>query len=744
MKQTITLFILLNSFWVTLQAQDNPISGFNAQNKAVQYETEKKFDAGLSKANIGETIKELSAEPHHLGSARGKVVAELILEKFKKYGWDARIETYHVLFPTPKTRSLELLGPGKYTAVLEEQPFEVDPSSSQKGQLPPYNAWGADGDVTGSLVFVNYGLPDDYEKLERLGIDVKGKIVIAKYGRSWRGIKPKIAYEHGAIGCLIYSDPKDDGFVKGDVYPAGAFKSEYAVQRGSVMDMVIYPGDPLTPGIGATKTAKRITREEAQTILKIPVQPISYHDALPFLSALKGPVAPEEWRGGLPITYHIGDGETKVRLNVASDWNIVPAYNVVARLEGTVDKDQWIIRGNHHDAWVHGAADPISGLASLLEEARSIGALAKQGIKPKRTLVYIAWDGEEPSLLGSTEWVEQHAEELNKKAVAYINSDGNGRGFLEAGGSHALEGFLSEIAHEVKDPQTSVSIFDRKIASQAVSATGAKEKQQALDKKVLDLGALGTGSDYSAFLQHLGIPSLNLGFGGEDEGGEYHTAFDSYYDFTKFKDPGFDYGLALSQTAGRAVLRLANADILPFNFSNLQVKIAAYLNEVSALTGQLRENARIQNKLIQNGDYKLAGDPQDNLQNPKPKTELPEIDFSAVSKAVDSLKNSAARLNKAIVADIAGNTSHNKLNTLLFQAEKQLLYPAGLPKRPWYKHTVYAPGFYTGYGVKTLPGIREAVEQYNAEEVKQQVTVLATAILNLSKYLDQAASVVKP
>ncbi|MET1054301.1 MAG: M28 family peptidase, partial [Pedobacter sp.] len=580
------IFSSLNLFWVSLMAQTVPITGFKSADKTAQYAMEKQFDAGLSRENIGETIKELSSSPHHLGSARGKVVAGLILDKFKSYGWDARIETYYVLFPTPKSRSLELLAPVKYQAVLEEQAIASDPSTSQKGQLSPYNAWGADGDVTAGLIFVNYGLPEDYAKLERLGIDVKGKIVIAKYGHSWRGVKPKIAYEHGAVGCLIYSDPKDDGFVKGDTYPAGAFKPEFAVQRGSVMDMVIYPGDPLTPNIGATKDAKRLTKEEAKTILKIPVQPISYHDAQPLLAALKGPVAPSEWSGGLPVTYHIGDGATAVRLNVAFNWDIVPAYNVIAKMKGSKYPDEWIIRGNHHDAWVNGAADPVSGLAALLEEAKSIGRLAKQGIRPKRSLVYAAWDGEEQSLLGSTEWVEQHAAELNKKAVAYINSDGNGRGFLEAAGSHALENMISEVAHEVNDPQTNVSIFDRKIAAEAVSAVSAKAKQTAMAKKVLDIGALGTGSDYSAFLQHMGIPSLNLGFGGEDEGGEYHTNYDSYENYIKFKDPGFSYGLALSQFAGRAVLRLANADVLPFNFVNLQSKIAKYLTEVTDLDTQ--------------------------------------------------------------------------------------------------------------------------------------------------------------
>jgi N-acetylated-alpha-linked acidic dipeptidase len=736
MKKTFTFFTAIQLLWLPLLAQ-NGLSGFKTQNIPIQRDIEQQFDAGLNKENIGATIKELSANPHHLGAKGSKIVAESVLKKFRSYGWDAKIETYYVLFPTPKTRSVELLGSNKYSASLEEKAIEEDLTTAQQGQLPPYNAWSADGDVSAGLVFVNYGLPADYEKLERLGISVKGKIVIAKYGRSWRGTKPKIAYEHGAVGCIIYSDPKDDGFVKGDVYPQGAYKPEFAVQRGSVMDMVIYPGDPLTPGIGSTKNAKRLERVDAKTILKIPVQPISYHDALPLLAALKGEVVPTDWSGGLPVTYHIGDGSTVVRLNLAFNWDIVPAYNVVAKLEGSKLKNQWIIRGNHHDAWVNGAADPVSGLASLLEEAKSIGKLAKEGVKPKRTLVYIAWDGEEQSLLGSTEWVEDHADELNSKAVAYINSDGNGRGFLEAGGSHALENFVSEISKDVKDPQVNTNLFERWKANKAISTASLTERKKIQDSQTLDLGALGTGSDYSAFLQHLGIPTLSLGFGGEDEGGEYHTNFDTYDNFVKFKDPGFDYGLALSQTAGRAVLRLANADVLPFDFSNLQAKIATYVTEVNALAKQLREGAQSQNKLISSGAYQLANDPKENLKNPPVQVELPEFDFKALNLAVDSLKAASSKLDQTVTAALASDTKTDQLNALLFQAEKQLLLQTGLPGRPWYKHSIYAPGLYTGYGVKTLPGVREAIEQYHAKEVQEQILLLTTSILKLTQFLNQ-------
>ena len=722
-------------------AQQLPLKGFSDKSALKQAALEKQFDQQLKAENIGQTVKTLSALPHHLGSAQGKRIAETVLQKFKSYGWDAKLETYQVLFPTPKTRSLELIAPSTYKAQLKEPAFAEDATSGQEGQLPTYNAWGADGDVTGSLVFVNYGLPDDYETLARLGIDVKGKIVIAKYGRSWRGIKPKVAYEHGAIGCIIYSDPKDDGYYQGDVYPKGPFKNDQTVQRGSVMDMVIYPGDPLTPGIGATAKAKRLNREDATTILKIPVLPISYGDALPLLSALEGPVAPADWRGALPITYKIGGGTAKVHLKVESNWDIVPAYNVIAMIKGSEYPDQWVIRGNHHDAWVNGADDPVSGLAAQLEEAKAIGTLVKAGFKPKRTLVYCAWDGEEPSLLGSTEWVEDHAETLKQKAVAYINSDGNSRGFLQAGGSHALEVFMSEIAKDVLDPQTQVSVFERQRARAAVNASGAKAQLEILKKDTLALSALGTGSDYSAFLQHLAIPTLNLGYGGEDDGGDYHSIYDSYDDYIRFKDGTFAYGVTLAQTAGRAVLRLANADVLPFDFTNLATQVGKYVEEVKALSSQLKEKYNAENTLIQSGSYGLASDPKEKQNERQSKPEVPAIDFGPLEQSVKALEQSAAALQKQLAAKaITDKKTLANLNKALYQAERSLLIPEGLPKRSWYQHSIYAPGFYTGYGVKTLPGVREALEQNNWAEATTQLQTAAGRIQALAQTLDQIKS----
>lgn len=740
MNKHLTLLAAIFAASATqLYAQQNKIKGFTAQSSITQTSLEQQFDSHLSNVNIGQAIKEYSAKPHHLGSAQGKIVAESILKKFKDYGWDAKIETYYVLFPTPKERVLELNSAKKYTAVLKEPAFAEDATSGQEGQLPTYNAWGADGDVNGELVFVNFGLPEDYEKLEKLGISVAGKIVIARYGRSWRGIKPKIAYEHGAIGCIIYADPKEDGYYKGEVYPKGPFKNEYGVQRGSVMDMVIYPGDPTTPDIASTKDARRIKREDAKTILKIPVLPIGYHDALPLLSALDGPVAPEEWRGALPITYHIGGGgSAKVHLKVSANWDIVPAYNVIAKIKGAVYPDQWIIRGNHHDAWVNGAADPVSGLASELEEAKAIGQLVKAGYKPKRTLVYCAWDGEEASLLGSTEWVEDHAEELRKKAVAYINTDGNGRGFLEAGGSHGLEQLVDGIAKVVTDPEKGISIFERGKARKITAAGSVKLKKTLLAKDSLSLGALGTGSDYSAFLQHLGVPSVNLGFGGEDEGGDYHSVYDSYDDYVRFKDSNFDYGVALSKTAGRAVLRLSDAEVLPFDFRNLENTISGYVKELIQLSTDLRENNLIENRLIAEGKYEQASDPKEKFTVPKVKPVVPEIDFSTLQTALKELAKTAGQLSTFADEATLDKKDSEKLNEALYQAEKQLLNADGLPLRPWYKHTIYAPGFYTGYGVKTLPGIREAIEQADWEGASTQIGIAAAKINALAVFLNAA------
>jgi N-acetylated-alpha-linked acidic dipeptidase len=737
MKKLLPLLAL--SVVIQLSAQQKSITGFSSGAASTEFKLEDKFDSYLKADNLDQWMKKLAARPHHLGSAYGKVNAEYLRDLFKSWGYDVQIETFKVLFPTPKVRVLEMTAPTKYTAKLVEPPLKEDATSGQTDeQLPVYNAWSADGDVTGDLVFVNYGVPDDYEELDRLGIDVKGKIVIAKYGGSWRGIKPKVAQEHGAIGCIIYSDPKEEGYFKGDVYPKGPFQSQYGVQRGSVSDMPIYPGDPLTPGVGATENAKRLDRSEAGNLLKIPVLPISYGDAEPLLANLGGPVAPEKWRGALPITYHVGPGPVKVHLKLQFDWKMVDCNDVIARLKGADLPDEWVIRGNHHDGWVNGASDPISGLVSELEEARAVSELVKSGWKPKRTIIYCAWDGEEPSLIGSTEWVEQHAQELQQKTVAYINSDGNGRGFLYVSGSHTLETMMGEVARDVTDPQTGVSVYERGKSVRAANATSSKTKKEILDKKTMTISALGSGSDYSAFIHHLGIPSLNLGFGGENEGGEYHSIYDSYDNFKRFKDPKFDYGIALAKTAGRTTLRFVDSELLPFDFKSFQKTLSTYLTEVTALADNLRESTEVENQMIKEKRYVLASDPTKKYVPPVPKDPVPYLNFSSLQNAIAALEKSASTFADSYKTDAIPVANLNNLNKILYQAEQKLIAPAGLPRRDWYKHTIYAPGFYTGYGVKTLPGVREAIEQRNWKEAQEQIEIAAKSIGEYTHQVDEA------
>ena len=712
MKQVLYLSLLmLLSLNITAQS----ITGFAPENIPNQLKLETTFEAGLNAKNLDTWMQKMAAEPHWVGTEYGRKNAEWMAEQFKSWGYDTKIETYHILFPYPKIRELELVSPVTYKAKLTAVPVDGDPYTAQgEALLPSYNAFSTDGDVEAELVFVNYGIPSDYEELEKLGIDVKGKIVISKYYGSWRGIKPKLAAEKGAIGCIIYSDPEDDGYVRGDVYPEGAFKNKTGVQRGSVMDMPLYPGDVLTPGYGATKDAKRLDRKDAPTITKIPVLPISYEDAQPLLEALKGPVAPASWRGGLPITYHIGPGPARVHLKLEFDWKLTPAHNVIATLKGSKYPDQWVMRGNHHDAWVHGANDPVSGMIALMEEARVVGELAKKGQRPKRTIVYGAWDAEEPGLIGSTEWVEDHEKELQEKLVAYVNTDGNGRGFFGAGGSHTLQAMVSEVADIVKDPQTGVSIKERRIARQMVSGGDGN----------FELSALGSGSDYTPFIQHAGIASLNIGFGGENAGGEYHTIYDTYPHYKRFKDPEFAYGIALANTAGRIVLRLANADVLPLEFTQWHATVSDYLKEIMDETDKMRKDVEKHNSLVSKNAFELAADPREVFVKPKVKEEIPYLDFTPVQNSLAKLARDIKAFESVSVEALPA-AKQEALNKAMQGTEQVLTDISGLPRRSWFRHQLYAPGFYTGYGVKTLPGIREAVEQKDWKEAQEQIQKLS-------------------
>ncbi|MEO8430442.1 MAG: transferrin receptor-like dimerization domain-containing protein [Acidobacteriota bacterium] len=705
--------------------------GFPAELSAPEKDVERRYAAGIEPASIREYDRFLSEEPHHVGSARGERNARWILAKFREWGLDAQIETFHVLFPTPRERLLELVAPTPFRASLAETPVEGDPTSSQTAQqLPTYNAYSIDGDVTAPLVYVNYGLPGDYVRLERLGIDVRGKIVIARYGGSWRGIKPKVAAEKGAVGCLIYSDPKDDGYFEGDVYPKGAFRPPQGVQRGSVADMPLFPGDPLTPGVGATKDAKRLDRKDAPTLTKIPVLPISYADAKPLLAALAGPVAPQGWRGGLGLTYHVGPGPASVHLKVAFDWKIVPAHDVIARIPGSVWPDEWIIHGNHHDAWVNGADDPLSGLSALLEEARSFAALVRSGWRPKRTILLCAWDGEEPGLLGSTEWAETHADELRRKAVVYVNSDTNGRGFLGVGGSHTLETLVNEVGRDVEDPERKIPVMRRARLRRIDEAKTADARRKIREHRNFRIGALGSGSDFTPFLQHLGIASLNVGFEGEGGGGVYHSVYDDFAWYTRFSDGDFVYGRALAQTNGLLLLRLADADLLPLDMEPLAETIADYVKEVRDLADGQREAAEESARRIDEGLAQAVADPREPFRAPPAEVSVPFFDFSPLENASEALARAAREYARAAASpDLSRDPARlAAVNAILRDVERSFTREEGLPGRPWFKHYVYAPGFYTGYDVKTLPAVREALEQKKFNDVNGAIVKTAEAI----------------
>ncbi|HEX8097055.1 MAG TPA: M28 family metallopeptidase [Pyrinomonadaceae bacterium] len=748
------LAVLGLCFALVAQAQTGggggrPLLGFTREGAEQERALEARFDASLRRENLREWMKRLSARPHHVGSPYGKENAEFIASQFRSWGYDTQIEQFDVLFPTPKVRVVEMVSPEKFTAKLTEPPLREDATSGQTDeQLPVYNAYSIDGDVTAPLVYVNYGVPRDYDLLAERGVDVRGKIVIARYGGSWRGIKPKVAAEHGAVGCLIYSDPRDDGYFQGDVYPKGAWRNENGAQRGSVADMPLFPGDPLTPGVGATKGAKRLDIKNAPTLTKIPVLPISYGDAQPLLRGLDGPIAPDNWRGALPITYHLGPGPATVHLKLEFDWKTVPAYDVIARMRGTERPDEWVIRGNHHDAWVNGANDPISGLVALMEEARGLSELAKAGWKPKRTVVYAAWDGEEPGLLGSTEWVEAHADILRKSAALYINSDTNGRGYVEMAGSHTLEKFINEVARDVVDPEKKVSVGER-LRARRINQANQDDRRELRDRADLRIEALGSGSDYTPFLQHAGIASLNIGFGGEGQGGGvYHSVYDSFDHYTRFVDPNFEYGIALAQVGGRAVLRFANADVLPFEFTSFADTVARYAREVTKLADDMREETNEKNRRINDKTLEAVADPAIPTVIPKPESQVPYINFAPLQNAVVRLQEAtrryAATMNELAARNqLPPRTAQTSLDEVLMRTERAMTASEGLPRRPWFRHQIYAPGFYTGYGVKTLPAVREALEQRNWKEAEAQVIVVARTVEQVAAEIDRANNVAR-
>jgi N-acetylated-alpha-linked acidic dipeptidase len=728
-------------------ADEQSLLGYSSESSRAERQWEEKLRAIPSPENLRAYMQHLAARPHNVGTAYDKENAEWIAAKFKEFGLVTHIEEFDVLYPTPKERAVELVDGGpKFVAKLQEPAVPQDPTSNQQSeQLPTYNAYSIDGDVTAPLVYVNYGIPEDYEQLDRMGVSVKGKIVIARYYHSWRGIKPKVAAEHGAVGCLIFSDPHEDGFVQGETFPTGAWRPKDGVQRGSVADMPFYPGDPLTPGVGATKDAKRLRIEDAATITKIPVLPISYADAQPLLAALTGRVAPDGWRGGLGMTYRIGPGSAKVHLKVKSNWDIKPVYDVIGKIPGATFPDEWVIRGNHHDAWVNGADDPVSGVDAVIEEARAFGELLKQGWKPKRTIIVCAWDGEEPGLLGSTEWAEEHADELRAHAVAYINSDANGRGYLGIEGSHTLEKFSNEVSRDISDPETNLSAWKRSQLREIEQAKTPERRQEIRQRGDLRIGALGSGSDFTAFLQHDGVASMNIGFGGEDGGGIYHSIYDDFYWYTHFSDTEFVYGRALAQTGGSMVMRLADADLLPFEFGDFSDTVQTYVKELKALAQKSRDDITERNREIEEGVFNATNDPKQPLVVPPIEAIPTFLNFAPLDNGADALARSATAYHKAYEHASANggatlaSASLAEVNRLLIESERKLTTPEGLPNRPWFKHQIYAPGFYTGYAVKTIPAVREAIESKQWKQADAAIMVVGQVLQDEATLISSAA-----
>lgn len=715
--------------------------GFTPTNAKTEQAWEEKFRKLPDPQRIHANMLQLASHPHNVGSEAQRKNAEWVVARYKEWGWDAHIERFDVLFPTPKTRVLEMIGPTIFKAKLEEPPLPGDPYSKEKAtQLPSYNIYSADGDVTGPLIYANFGMPADYEELERNNISVKGAIVITRYGGGWRGLKPKLAYEHGAVGCIIYSDPADDGYGQGDVLPKGPMRPPGGVQRGSVADTTLYAGDPLTPGIGSVPGAKRLAISEAKTLMQIPVLPIGYGDAQPLLAALDGRVVPTSWRGGLPMTYHFGPGPAKVHLKLEFNWDQKPVLDVIATMRGSEEPDVWLVRGNHYDGWVNGANDPISGQSALLEEARALGELARQGWRPKRTLIYAAWDGEEPGLIGSTEWAETHADDLTKHAAFYLNSDESGRGFFNAGGSHSLEQFVNEVAKDITDPETNVSIWRRQQAAFLIGA-GRRPGRAAGDSiahATLPLGAIGSGSDFATFLDHLGIASLSVGFGGEDSSGTYHSAYDNPWFEDHFGDKDELYGRALAQTAGTLIMRAANADVLPYDFTILSQTLKTYDSELKALLKTLTSDAETRKRNLDLGLYALTNDPKNPVQAPPMLPMPPQMDFSALDNSIAEVEKAAAAFQQSEGRWLAlSPEKRNALNEKLSLAERKFSSDAGLPRRPWVRNLLYAPGTLTGYGAKTMPGVREALEQMRFPEAKEQLVLIAKAVHDEAEYIEQ-------
>jgi len=700
--------VLLSAQSATPPTAPARLRGFSEAASAAALAREREFQA-MPDPKIAEAdFDVMTAEPHHTGSPYEIKLADYVADRFKAFGLEVSRDEYSVLLPWPGERRLDLVGPEPLKLQVEEEKIRGDQWADKPGILPAYNAYSPSGDVTGDIVYVNFGVPGDYETLAKLGIDVKGKIVLARYGGSWRGIKPKVAAEHGAIACLIYSDPHEDGYFQGDVYPDGPFRGWGMIQRGSVMDMPRYPGDPSTPDRPSKPGVERIPMDQIKTFSPIPVQPLSYRDGVEILKRLGGPVAPEAWRGALPITYHLGPGPAKIHMRVRMDYAQRRLINVIGRIAGREAPDEWVIVGSHRDAWTFGASDSVSGHVSMMSVARAFGEMMKAGWRPRRTLLFVSWDGEEQGLLGSTEWVEDYANELRARTAVYVNRDAGAGGINFSGSAvHSLTPFVHELAQSIRPAGESKNLYDAWLARARADAPKQEGKTPAEIVKEPPVGALGSGSDYTAFLDHVGIASLDMGLSAKGGDGTYHSTYDNPTWFKKYIDPGFKHSVLAAQVTGTALLRLADAEVLPFDYEAYGKQILEYIQEIE-------EQAT-----------KASADGA--------KT----IDFGELRASAEAFASAGAQLRQKVDETLAAAPSDARLagirdiNRRLMMAERDLIEPSGLPDRPWYRHVIYAPGLYTGYGVKTIPGVREAVDAGNypraAEQAKSVVRALRRA-----------------
>ena len=672
-----------------------PLDGFTAEGATAERRWEEQFRAIPSPASAREHLRRLTLEPHVAGTKEDYATAVYVRDQLRSYGLNAELREYQVWMNYPNTPTvLELITTHRQKLETREAVVAGDPTSSNPKITPLFNGYSASGDVTAPVVYANYGLPNDYEELQKAGVDVKGKIVIVRYGNSFRGVKAKVAQDHGAIGCIIYSDPADDGYMQGDVYPKGPWRPIASGQRGSVQYLFDYPGDPLTPGRPAIEGVPRLKPQEATDLTRIPVQPIAYDVARQIIAPLKGPVRPRGFQGGLPFAYHVGGtDDVKVRLKTDMDYKQRPIWDVITRIDGTDQKDRWVVLGNHRDAWVFGAVDPNSGTSAMLEVGRGFGQLLKLGWKPRRSIVLCSWDAEEYGLIGSTEWVEEFAGELKEKAVAYLNLD------AAVSGSHfgaqsvpSLWKLMRAVTRDVKDPKSGKSVYQQ----WQDRTRDLRTEEERHTEGEARIGPLGSGSDYTPFLQHLGIASTDIGFGGDY--GVYHSAYDSFYWMDHFGDPGFVYHVAAAQVWGTLAMRLADADGLPFDYTDYAFEIRGFFREAMRLAGWR------------------------NL--------VDALDDKPMNAALDDFAKEAERIEKARQDAIKSNDRAKlaRINDALMNAERQFIDQRGLRGRSWYKHQIYAPGIYTGYAAQPLTDFRQALDDRNAANAKEGLERIVEAV----------------